>query len=169
MVTNSSGTRGGGFTVVDCCPKGKSRANGAGWFLGHSLPTSVGLITTGGWWCWHIQCKGLRSASKHLDVSHPPRGWGWGCAPVTPSQGFVPMGTVHGLEKKQQHTLPGTRSGWRGTQATLWHPPTASIDNSQKRQTLPHHSTGHLEAVESWARFVQYAHGRDLKPSVAFI
>lgn len=104
VVTNSGGTRGGGFTVVDCCPKGKSRASGAGWFPGHSSPTSVGLITTGGWWCWYIQCKGPGSASKHLDVSHPHRGWGRGCAPVTPSQGFVPMGTVDGLEKKAAHS-----------------------------------------------------------------
>jgi len=34
----------------------------------------------------------------------PAQGRGWECALVTPSQGFVPLGTVHGLEKKEAHS-----------------------------------------------------------------
>lgn len=65
---------------------------------------------------------------------------GWACALVAPSQGFVPMGTVHRVEKKAVHSAsyPVWMLGDPGHPVT----PAYCSCRRQQRPTLPHRSTG---------------------------
>lgn len=103
------------------------------------------------------------------DVSHLHTGKGLRMCTGSPFPRICPLGNSTWTRKKRECALPGTQSGWWGTQNTLWHPPTTSVDTSSKEQPFYIFAWCSQRLLKLWASFIQHTHERHLKKCVMFI